>query len=163
MLSCMLRAAVATILDCYPAVFLACHCRHIKDPHTRRVLSSRQAEVLDHLDAVEPTHLRQLASHLGITPSSMSLMIDRLERAGYARRSRDTGDERRINLRLTIAGMRIKQQQKVLAPELVEAMVRRLAPAELKAAMAGLRSLARAAREMSASNEIKNLPRKTAS
>lgn len=144
----MIRAAVATVLDCYPKVFLACHRRHVRDGQTGRVLSSHQASVLDHLDAVEPTHLNELAAHLDVTPSTMSLMIDRLERGGYVRRSRDGGDARRINLRLTKAGLRIHEQQKVLDPELVEAMLRRMTGVERESALAGLRTLARAANEI---------------
>jgi MarR family transcriptional regulator, organic hydroperoxide resistance regulator len=141
----MIRADVATVLDCYPKIFFACHRRHVRDERTKRVLSSHQAGVLDHLDPVQPTHLHELAAHLGITPSSMSLMIDRLERGGYVRRSRDTFDARRINLRLTKAGLRIKEQQKVLDPNLVEAMLRQVPPIERGAALAGLRTLAAAA------------------
>src|SRR5437764_14511985 len=132
------------VLDCYPKIFFACHRRHVRDDlqatgrRRRRVLSAHQASVLDHLDAVTPTHLHQLAAHLDVTPSTMSLMIDRLERGGYVRRSRDSHDARRINLRLTKSGLRIKQQQKVLDPELVEAMLRRLPPDERAAALAGL-------------------------
>lgn len=149
----MIRAAVATVLDCYPKVFFACHRTHVRDTSTKRVLSSHQASVLDHLEAAESTHLHELAVHLGITASSASLMIDRLERGGYVRRSRDTRDARRVNLRLTSAGVRIKAQQKVLDPKLVEAMLRRLSVDQRESALAGLRLLARAASEL-ASGEV---------
>jgi len=144
----MIRHAVATVLDCYPKVFLACHKAHVVDEQARRVLSAHQARVLDHLDSVEPTHLDTLAGHLGITPSSMSLMIDRLERGGYVRRSRDTADGRRVCLRLTRSGARIKERQKVLDPALVEAMLRLVPMEERQTAMAGLKILARAASEL---------------
>jgi DNA-binding MarR family transcriptional regulator len=153
----MIRAAVATVLDCYPKVFLACHRDHMRDEQTGQSLSSHQSAVLDHLDAVAPTHLHHLAAHLGVTPSSMSLMIDRLERGGYVRRSRDAGDARRVNLRLTRAGARIKEQQKVLDPSLVRAMLERLAPDDRQSALAGLRLLAGAAAELMASGQIKRL------
>ena len=150
----MIRAAVATVMECYPAIYFSCHRRHVKDPGSDRLLSTHQASVLDHLDAVEPKHLHELAAHLGITASSMSLMIDRLEQGGYVRRSRDREDARRVNLRLTKAGLRIKEQQKVLDPELVEAMLRKLTVEERESAMAGLRTLAKAAEELIASGRI---------
>ena len=159
----MIRAAVATVLDCYPKIFFACHRTHVRDDSTRRVLSSHQASVLDHLDAVEPTHLHELAAHLGITPSSMSLMIDRLERGGFVRRSRDTHDARRVNLLLTKAGMRIKEQQKVLDPDLVEALFRNLSPVDRETALAGLKILARAATELVASGQANRLQREISS
>jgi DNA-binding MarR family transcriptional regulator len=123
----------------------------VRDERTRQALSSHQARVLDHLDPVAPTHLKELAAHLGITPPSMSLMIDRLERGGFVRRSRDARDARdarQVNLRLTRAGVRIKERQKVLDPEIVEAMLRRLPALERQSAVAGLQSLARAASEL---------------
>jgi DNA-binding MarR family transcriptional regulator len=153
----MIRAAVETILECYPKIFFACHRRHVRDESSKQVLSSHQAGVLDHLDAVEPTHLHELAAHLGITASSMSLMIDKLERGGYVRRSRDTHDARRVNLRLTKAGARIKEQQKVLDPGLVEAVLKRLSPGEREEALAGMRVLARGAMEIIALRKAKNL------
>jgi DNA-binding MarR family transcriptional regulator len=153
----MIRAAVATLLDCYPQIFLACHRSHVRDDRTKQVLSSHQARVLDHLDSVEPSRLDELAGHLGITPSSASLMIDRLECTGHVRRSRDSADARCVNIRLTKAGVRVRDQQKILDPNLVEAMLRRLPPHELQAALAGLRSLARAASELSSSGQVKSI------
>jgi MarR family transcriptional regulator, organic hydroperoxide resistance regulator len=159
----MIRAAVETVLECYPAIFFACHRTHVRDKNTKRALSSHQAAVLDHLDAVEPTHLHELAAHLDVTPSSMSLMIDRLERSGFVRRSRDSVDARRINLRLTGAGARIKDQQKILDPSLVEAMLRLLPTGEREAALHGLRLLAQAAGELLAAGDAKRLRKDLAS
>jgi DNA-binding MarR family transcriptional regulator len=155
----MIRASIETVMECYPRIFFACHLKHVRDDSAGRVLSSHQASVLDHLDSIEPTHLHQLAAHMGITPSSMSLMVDRLERGGYVRRIRDSFDARRVNLRLTRAGLRIKRRQKVLDPRRVESMLRRLPDDERQSAMNGLRSLARAAMEMSASGESRRLKR----
>jgi DNA-binding MarR family transcriptional regulator len=163
MISIMIRAAIATVLDCYPKIFFACHRTHVRDDGTGRVLSSHQASMLDHLDAIEPTHLHELAAHLGITPSSMSLMIDRLERGGFVRRSRDTHDARRVNLCLTRAGLRIKEQQKVLDPDLVEAMLRKLSAPDRESALAGLKILERAASELVASRDAGRLPREIGS
>jgi DNA-binding MarR family transcriptional regulator len=153
----MIRAAVDLLLDYYPGIFLACHRRHVRDEKSNRVLSARQASVLDHLDVVAPTHLHELAAHLGVTPSTMSLMIDRLQKLGYVRRSRDPADARRVRIRLTRAGNGIKQQQKVLDPKLVEAMLRRLNGAERESALAGLRILARAAAELMDSSQFRRL------
>jgi MarR family transcriptional regulator, organic hydroperoxide resistance regulator len=154
----MIRAAVAEVVDCYPKVFFACHRAHVRDEATGHVLSAEQAAVLDHLDAIQPTHLQELAAHVGVTASSMSLMIDRLERRGYARRSPDARDARRVNLRLTKAGVRIKAKQKVLEPRLVEEMLRLLSPDERASALTGLRVLARAASELVAARHAKRGP-----
>src|ERR1051325_6518120 len=111
---------VETVLECYPQIYFACHRRHVRDPQTRAILSAHQASVLDHLDDVESTSLLQLAKHMGVTASTMSLTVDRLERGGYVTRERSESDKRRVDLRLTPAGVGIKRQQKVLEPELVK-------------------------------------------
>src|SRR5579872_7571944 len=114
----MAHSGVETVLRCYPQVYFACHRRHVRDEATKEILSAHQASVLDHLDDVEPTSLLELARHMGVTASTMSLTVDRLERGGYVRRERSTEDGRRLDLRLTAAGVRVKRQQKVLEPEL---------------------------------------------
>ena len=142
--------AIAQVLADYPAIFFACHVRHVPDRETGATLSAHQASVLDHLDEVEPTGLLTLARHMGVTASTMSLTVDRLVRGGYVTRERDQADARRVHLRLTTSGVRIKRQQKVLEPERVGALLRRLSAAERREALAGLALLARAARELTA-------------
>ena len=153
----MSLAEVQTVLRCYPQIYFACHCRHVRDRKTQTQLSSHQASVLDHLDDVEGTSLLALAQHMGVTASTMSLMIDRLERAGYVRRERSPQDGRRVDLRLTEGGVGIKKQQKVLEPELIAAMLRRLDPASRREALHGLELLAEAAREMIASGDLQRI------
>ena len=77
----------------------------------------------------------------------MSLAIDRLERKGYVIRQRDSADRRRVQLRLTAAGVRVRDASSVLDPPRVEALVARLTEAEREAALRGLALLARAAGE----------------
>lgn len=137
--------AVDALIRCYPKIYFACHMQHVRDEKTKRTLSAQQASILDHLDAVEPTGVQQLASHMGVTASTMSLNLDRLEQAGYVARTRDTEDSRRVHVRLTKAGVRIKQQQKVLDPALVSKMLEQLNASELNKAIAGLELLGKAA------------------
>src|SRR3954465_12453128 len=115
-----MREDVETVLECYPQIYFACHKRHVRDERTKAVLSVHQASVLDHLDDVEGTSLQELAKHMGVTASTMSLTIDRLERGAYVTRARSKEDKRRVDLRLTPSGVRMKRQQKVLEPELVQ-------------------------------------------
>jgi MarR family transcriptional regulator, organic hydroperoxide resistance regulator len=136
---------VETVLRCYPQIFFACHRRHVKDEESRSVISSHQASILDHLDDAEGTSLLDLARHMGVTPSTMSLTVDRLERGGYLTRERSKQDKRRVDLRLTPSGVRIKRQDKVLEPELVAAMLGHLSEPKRKQALRGLELLAEAA------------------
>lgn len=136
---------VRAVLELYPKIFFACHTRHRQDPATRRQLSAHQGSILDHLDDVEPTSVNGLARHMGVTASTMSLSIDRLERKGYVGRERDAGDGRRVLLRLTAAGVRVKQAQSVLEPARVRGLLAQLPPRERAEALRGLALLADAA------------------
>jgi len=153
----MSQADVETVLRCYPQIYFACHRRHVRDEKTQALLSAHQASVLDHLDEVEGTSLLELARHMGVTASTMSLMADRLERGGYLRRERSTRDGRRLDLRLTPAGVGIKKQQKVLEPDLIEAMLQHLDPVRRQQALEGLELLAQAAKEMIASGDLQRI------
>jgi len=145
---------VQTVLRCYPQIYFACHKRHVRDVETNAVLSGHQASVLDHLDDVQATALFDLARHMGVTASTMSLTIDRLQRTGYVHRERSKVDRRRVDLRLTEAGVRIKKQQKVLEPELVGAVLAHLDDRKRKQALRGLELLAEASRAMIASGDL---------
>jgi len=133
------------VLTLYPQIYFACHTRHVRDPQTQRLLSRHQASVLDHLDEIDPTTVNDLARHMGVTPATMSLAIDRLERKGYVARTRDGVDRRRVHVRLTSAGVRIREASSVLDPDRVEALLARLTDAEREAAIRGLALLATAA------------------
>lgn len=141
----MIDADVQTLLDAYPRIYFACHRRHVRDPKSGKALSAHQASILDHLDSVEPTSLNALAAHMGVTASTMSLAIDRLVRQRYVIRTRDPEDGRRVHLRLTEGGERIKQASSVLDPSRVRALLRHLSPVEREDGLRGLQILARAA------------------
>jgi DNA-binding MarR family transcriptional regulator len=149
------RGDVETVLECYPQIYFACHRRHVRDEATQAVLSAHQASVLDHLDDVDGTSLLELAKHMGVTPSTMSLTVDRLERGGYCTRERSKEDKRRVDLKLTPSGVRIKRQQKVLDPELVAAVLERLNVTKRQEALRGLELLAEASVEMIRSGDLK--------
>ena len=136
---------VRRVMELYPRIFFACHTRHVRDPRTRRMLSAHQASILDHLDEVEPTSLGGLARHMGVTPSTMSLEIDRLIRRGYVLRVRDAQDRRCVELRLSPAGVRIKQARSVLEPARVRGMLAQLSHGDIRRGIEGLTLLARAA------------------
>ena len=148
---------VDLVLRCYPQIYFACHKRHVRDPATHTVISAHQASILDHLDDVEATSLFDLARHMGVTASTMSITVDRLVRGGYVVRERSTEDRRRLDLRLTPAGLRIKKQQKVLEPELVAAVLARLDERKRKQALRGLELLAEASHDLVTSGELGRL------
>ena len=134
-------------IDLYSQIYFACHTRHVHDPESGTRVSARQASILSHLDSVEPTPLSQLATHMGVTVSTMSISIDRLVRQGYVVRDRAETDARVRHVRLTQAGERLRAAQKVLDPRLVRAMLSRLSPADRSDALRGLELLGAAARD----------------
>lgn len=138
----MLDPQVRRLLDAYPAIFLACHRRHIRDDATGRSLTEHQASVLDHLDATRPTPMLKLAEHMGVGASAISIMVARLVSRGFIMRRRDPRDGRSVLLTLSPAGQRVKDQNTVLDPQLVAQMFRLMAPGDLEAALHGLEQLA---------------------
>ena len=137
--------AAEEVMRLYPKIYFACHARHVRDAQSGHLLSRHQASVLDHLDEVDPITLNGLARHMGVTAGTMSLTIDRLERKGYVMRVRDVADRRRVHVRLTSAGVRVREASSVLDPPLVEALVSRLSDDDRAAAIHGLALLAGAA------------------
>jgi len=141
----MLGEDVRRLMDLYPRIFMACHTRHVKDPETKALVSARQASILDHLDPETATTLSGLAAHVGVTPSTMSLTVDRLERLGYVRRARDTGDARRVGITLSDAGERLRDAQTVLDAGRVKTMLETMSLEDRDRALEGLALLAEAA------------------
>jgi DNA-binding MarR family transcriptional regulator len=135
---------VRRLLTAYPRIYFACHTRHVTDPASGDAVSAHQASILDHLDEVEAMSMTSLAEHMGVTVATMSLAIDRLERRGYVRRDRDPQDGRRVLLRVTPPGVRLREAKSVLDPVRVEQLLARLSPADREAALKGLDLLARA-------------------
>jgi hypothetical protein len=111
---------VRRLLEAYPRIFFACHTRHVRDPETGGELSAHQASIL---------------------------AIDRLERRGYVRRGRDPKDGRRVLLRATAAGVRLREAKSLLDPIRVEQVLNQLSPADRAAALHGLALLARASND----------------
>ena len=155
--------AMTALMTLYPRIYFACHTRHVRDPQTQRLLSRHQASILDHLDELEPTTIMDLAAHMGVTPATMSLAIDRLERKGYVLRLRDAKDRRRVHVRLTTAGVRIKEASSVLDPERVQRLVSKLSAGDRRRAIEGLALLAHAAEAAMRDRETGNWKLETGS
>ncbi|HEY2432401.1 MAG TPA: MarR family winged helix-turn-helix transcriptional regulator [Vicinamibacterales bacterium] len=139
--------ALTAVMTLYPRIYFACHTRHVRDPQTQRLLSRHQASILDHLDEFEPTTVMELAAHMGVTAATMSIALDRLERKGYVARARDAKDRRRVHVRLTSAGIRIREASSVLDPSRVETLVGRLTDEDRARAIEGLALLAHAGQQ----------------
>lgn len=143
MLLAMFDAEIRRLLVAYPAIYLLCHRRHIRDDENGAVVTAHQASILDHLDTQKPTTLSELAEHLGIGRSAMSIQVSRLVRRGYIRRRTIRLGGRTADLILTAAGNRVKNQNTVLDPDLVRSLFASMPKAELESALQGLEGLAK--------------------
>ena len=137
-----LRPDVAAVFRDYPRIYFACHRTHVRDPQSGAPVSSHQVSILDHLDADAPTMLTDLATHMGVTAATMSIAIGRLVNQGYVTRVLDPADRRKVQLRLTEAGVGICAANSVLEPTLVAEMLDQLSAPDRKAALRGLELLA---------------------
>jgi DNA-binding MarR family transcriptional regulator len=145
--------AMTAVMTLYPRIYFACHTRHVRDPQTQRLLSRHQASILDHLDEIAPTTVVELATHMGVTAATISIAIDRLETKGYVVRVKDAKDRRRVHVRLTSAGVRVREASSVLDASRVEALVARLTDEERAHAIEGLGLLAHAGLDLGVREE----------
>jgi MarR family transcriptional regulator, organic hydroperoxide resistance regulator len=143
----MIGNAARQVMELYPKIYFACHTRHVRDPRTRRILSAHQASILDHLDTEDSLPLMDLARHMGVTPSTMSIAVERLVRQGYVLRARDRIDRRRVSLLLSAPGARLREAKSVLDLARVRGMLERLPPQQREQALVGLALLARASQK----------------
>ena len=86
-------------------------------------LNRTDARCLDIIERLDGVSAGRLASEAGLSTGAVTTVLDRLERAGYARRVQDPGDRRRVLVELTPAARRELQQ--LYAP-LAEATMRQL-------------------------------------
>src|SRR6476620_1156156 len=133
-----MRDDVFEIQRLYPQIYLACNHDHIRASSTEFRVSSQDGSVLVHLDHETGIRPNALAKHLGVAASTLSATISRLEKLGYLSSTPATGDKRQRELRLTPQGAAVVAATSVLNEERVRAMVRKLSPAERKAAVRGL-------------------------
>ena len=134
---------VRRIQRAYPQLYLACHVDHVT--RRRDGLSERDSSVLAHLDEVSPVSAGGLAKHLGVGPSTITEAIDRLEDKGLVERTRRG---RKVELRITPAGIEHMQSTSVLDTERVAAMIEAVPAAKRAEAVRGIELLADAARRL---------------
>jgi DNA-binding MarR family transcriptional regulator len=136
---------VLEILRAYPQIYLACHVEHRTRGKSSTGLTSRDASFLAHVEDPAGSSPARLARHLGISPSTLSAALARMEAQGLVALDSDPKDARRRLVRLTQSGRSALAANSVLDPERVAALLRRLSAEERSIAVAGLKLLAAAA------------------
>ena len=77
-------------------------------------LNRTDTRCLDIIERLDGVSAGRLASEAGLSTGAVTTVLDRLERAGYARRVQDPGDRRRVLVELTPAARR--ELQELFAP-----------------------------------------------
>lgn len=136
---------IQMVLWALPRIQEACRTRRLPGRDEMAGVSEHQVRILGLLDVADPTMVTELADHMGVTPSTMSLNLKRLRKAGLVSSERDPSDRRVMNVHLTEEGARVRDALSTLDPTRVDAVLRRLGPEGRARAVAGLRLLADAA------------------
>ncbi len=149
----MARSDLTVVLGAIPRILEACRTRSVADPPSGVRVSGNQLRILRQLDDRDPAMVGELAEFMGVTASTMSLNLKRLEEAGLISRGRDPADRRVRNVLLTDLGRRIRDRHAPLDPVRVDAVLRALRPDRRARAVDGVALLAEAADRLSARGE----------
>jgi DNA-binding MarR family transcriptional regulator len=105
-----------------------------------------QAATLEALGREGALRLGRLGKLLGISPSTLTRNLARLEQSGLVRRSSDTEDGRAAQVELTEKGRRTRQRLEAMEDEFARRVLERLSPASRSRALEGLSALLEAVR-----------------
>lgn len=116
------------------------------DPH----VTMAQMRVLMVLAAVGEARMSDLAQQVGISPSTLSSLVDRLVEAGLANRLDDPRDRRSVVVALAPAGSRILDQFSELGSDALRALLEQLHAKDIVTVNKAIELLVAAARRLSA-------------
>ena len=135
-------AAVGAVLDAFGALLVAQRRLRGRDARHTGELSFAQARVLAEIEDDASSPARRLAERAGMTPASVTCMLDSLELQGLVVRERSAHDRRVVLTHLTERGRRLREEKRGEARRVFAEALATLAPAELAAAPRVLRVLA---------------------
>ena len=98
--------------------------------------------------AKEPKSLGQLGEELGLTPPSVTHLVDRLEKRGLIERSRLDPDRRKITAVLTAEGRKLADAVPVLEGTAIRAAVDHISAADRKRITAAFHDFTAAVRQV---------------
>jgi len=135
-------AAVGEVLDAFGALLVAQRRLRGRDARHTGELSFAQARVLAEIEDDADCPANKLAEKAGMTPASVTCMLDTLEHKGLVRRVRSERDRRIVLTHLTDRGRLLRDQKRSDARRIFADALATLDPAELRAAPRVLRLLA---------------------
>jgi DNA-binding MarR family transcriptional regulator len=135
-------AAVGEVLDAFGELLVAQRRLRGRDARHTGELSFAQARVLAELEDDAGCPASKLAEKAGMTPASVTCMLDTLEHKGLVTRVRSEQDRRIVLTHLTDRGRLLRDQKRTEARRIFEDALATLDPAELAATPRALRLLA---------------------
>ncbi len=125
-------------------LYLYTESRRITKELARRVeLTGPQLTVIKMLQAVGDLSLSELSERIRAQNSTVTGIIDRMEREGLVARSRSTEDRRVVHIKLTEKGARIGREIAVEPMEILRDALEGLSPAESRDLLRILTKIAR--------------------
>ena len=102
----------------------------------------------------EPRSAGHVAASLGISPSSLTRMLTRLEERGLIERTPDLVDRRRILVELTNAGRRTLEDHRIFAGGALAMAAESLSATQQRTAAESIGALVRLARELAVEEAV---------
>jgi DNA-binding MarR family transcriptional regulator len=139
-----IKKAAEEVGRLYPAVYRRFHVRRQHLPGSD--ITPRMLGLLRHLAAAGPLTIGEQAQHVGLTPATVTELVDRLEARRLVERMRDERDRRRVFVWLTSEGRRrATSHPEVLEGSLLASALARMGGSDRTALVKGLRALLDAA------------------
>ncbi|WP_168928947.1 MarR family winged helix-turn-helix transcriptional regulator [Paenibacillus dokdonensis] len=102
-------------------------CKEMQD-----YLTGPQLFMLNYIHGEQKCNLTQVADRLEVKPSAVTVMVDRLEKAGYVSRSHDPADRRVILVEATLQGEEVLAQAVQKRDACLKEHLSRLEPDEVR-------------------------------
>jgi DNA-binding MarR family transcriptional regulator len=102
--------------------------RRFRSERPEGSLGDAALAVLSHLQKHGPQTLTELSAHDRVSPASMSQLVNRLTSAGYAVRTRDAGDGRKVLFSATAEGGEIAGAARAQRNAWLDDQLRALSP-----------------------------------
>ena len=135
--------AAAAVAELFPSIYLRLHRRRPKESYRP---TPEAMAVLLHFEGAGPLTVTEAARHMRRSQSTMSAILDRLQRRGLIERLADRRDRRRMLVWLTPAGIAVlAEERRVLDAGLLARALGAMTTAERNHLVAGMRALVRAA------------------
>jgi DNA-binding MarR family transcriptional regulator len=144
--------ATAPVAELFPLIYLRLHRRWPKGVYRP---TPEAMAVLLHLEGSGPLTVTEAARHMRRSQSTMSALVDRLERRSLVERMPDERDRRRVLVWLTPAGQDVlAEERRVLDRALLDQAVARMAAGERAKLIHGMRALVAAATQRRHRDEV---------